>query len=390
MKIIYLLKSFAAKGGEERVMADKMNYLAEHGYEITLLTYEQGEHKLSYPLHPTIKHYDLRTRFFVITNESLGKKVYHLIALRKKFINRLCSKIMEVRADLLISTIVPLKNISLLINVKKKTGIRIWLESHLAFKATIRATDFNKNSFKYYIAKLYDRWNLQAVQHCDCLIALTNGDAENWKKYSHQVIVIPNPITHIPHELSLPKSPHRIIAVGRLHAQKGFDLLIQAFSLIANSIPDWYIDIYGHGIEEQHLKELIHSKNLGNRIFLKGVTDHIFEEYQKSQFFVLSSRYEGWGLVLLEAMACGIPCVSFRCDYGPEDIIKDKVDGILVEDGNIQEMADKILWTATHPKERNEMGKVARKKAQLYNKETIMSLWVKMLDNTNNQTYNNN
>lgn len=390
MRIIYLLKSFAAKGGEERVMADKMNYLSEHGYQITLLTYEQGEHKLAYPLHPTIRHYDLDTRFFTITKEPIAKKIFHLLVLRKIFVKRLKDKIREIQPDLLISTIIPLKNVNLLVKVKKETSINIWLESHLAYKATIRATDFNKNSFKYYIAKLYDRWNLKAIQHCDCLITLTNGDAEHWKNFCQNVKVIPNPITYIPKELTHYKTPHRIIAVGRLHAQKGFDLLIQAFSLIANSIPDWYLDIYGHGIEEQHLKELIHSKNLGNRIFLKGVTDHIFEEYQKSQFFVLSSRYEGWGLVLLEAMACGIPCVSFRCDYGPEDIIKNKVDGLLVEDGNIQEMANKILWMATHPKEQNEMGKEARKKTQLYNKETIMSLWVKMLDDINNETYNNN
>lgn len=381
MKIIYLLKSFAAKGGEERVMADKMNYLAEHGYQITLLTYEQGEHKLSYPLHPTIRHHDLNTRFFTVTKEPLGKKIFHLAALRKKFVKRLKDKIREIQPDLLISTIIPLKNANLLIKVKKETNINIWLESHLAYKATIRATDFNKKTIKYQIAKLYDRWNLKAVQHCDCLIALTNGDAEHWQNYCHNVKVIPNPITYIPKELPLYKLPHRIIAVGRLHAQKGFDLLIQAFSLIANRIPNWYIDIYGHGIEEEHLKELIKSKCLENRIHLKGETDKIFEEYQKSQLFVLSSRYEGWGLVLVESMACGTPCISFRCEYGPEDIITNNIDGLLVNDGDISDMANKILWMATHPVERQEMGKKAREKAFQYSKEIIMNNWIDLFNN---------
>ncbi len=380
MKIIYLLKSFAAKGGEERVMADKMNYLAENGYDIILITYEQGEHKMAYPLHSTIRHYDLDTRFFTVTKEPIGKKIYHLLALRKKFVKRLRDRIREIQPDLLISTINPLKNVSLLNKVKRETDISIWLESHLAYKATIRATDFNENTIKRHIAKLYDIWNLKAIQHCDCLIALTNGDAENWRRYCQNVKVIPNPITYIPKELSFSKSPNRIIAVGRLHAQKGFDLLIQAYSLIAYKIPEWHIDIFGNGIDEKNLRKMIHDKKLDDKIFLKGITNEIFKEYCQSQFLVLSSRYEGFGLVLGEAMACAIPCVSFRCEYGPEDIISNNIDGLLVDDGNVNELADKILWMATHPEERTSMGANARIKVQNYNKETIMKLWISLFE----------
>ena len=118
------------------------------------------------------------------------------------------------------------------------------------------------------------------------------------------------------------------------------DLLIEAFSLIASSIPDWHIDIYGHGIDEELLKTMIHYIQLEGRIVLRGLTDKIFDEYRRSQFFVLSSRYEGFGLVLVEAMTCGIPCVSFCCEYGPEEIINNEVDGLLVSDGNVKELAD--------------------------------------------------
>lgn len=376
MKIIYILKSFAAKGGEERVMADKMNFLASQGHEIVMVTFEQGEHGLVYPLHPSIIHKDINTRFFIVTNKSLLKKIQLLHVLRQQFILRLTDIIHQEKPDLLISTVYPLKNIRLLSKIKKATGVPFLLESHIAFKAVIRQSDFKKGTIKYYIAKIYDEWNLRAIRHCNALITLTDGDAQNWKRYSNKVEIIPNPVTNIPKQTEqTEKDPYRIIAVGRLHSQKGFDLLIEAFSMIVTSIPNWHIDIYGHGIDEELLKTMIRDKKLEGKIVLKGLTDNIFDEYRRSQFFVLSSRYEGFGLVLVEAMSCGIPCVSFRCEYGPEDIINNGIDGLLVADGNVKELAAKILWMATHDKERHDFGVKAQESVRRYNIEVIMKQW---------------
>ena len=341
-----------------------------------MVTFEQGEHELAYPLHPSIIHKDIDTRFFTVTNESLYKKIRLLINLRQQFIQRMTGIINQEKPDLLISTVYPLKNIRLLSKLKRTTGIPFLLESHIAYKAVVRQSDFKEKSLKYYIAKIYDEWNLRAIQHCDALIALTEGDAKNWKRYSDKVEVIPNPVTNIPEQTDIiEKEPYRIIAVGRLHSQKGFDLLIEAFSLIATRIPNWHIDIYGHGVDEKLLKTLIHTKKMEGRIILKGLTDKIFDEYRRSQFFVLSSRYEGFGLVLAEAMACGIPCVSFRCEYGPEDIIDNGTDGLLVADGNVKELADKILWMALHDNERHNMGAKAQENVKRYNIENIMISW---------------
>ena len=175
MKIVYLLKSFAAKGGEERVMADKMNYLAEHGHEITLITSEQGQHELVFPLHHSINHVDLDTRFFTITNLPLLKKLHSLHLMRKIYIRRLTAILNELRPDIMTSTIIPLKNIRLTTRACKATGIPLILESHLAFKATIKQNDFSKKSAKWYLAKFYDIWNLRPLRHCSQLVALTKG-----------------------------------------------------------------------------------------------------------------------------------------------------------------------------------------------------------------------
>lgn len=381
MKILYILKSFAAKGGEERVMADKMNYLAEKGNEIILITSEQGEHAFAYPLHRNISHIDLNTRFFTISNQSLVKKTISLYLMRRQFIKRLTIIVNNLRPDIITSTIVPIKNIRLITQVCKSANIPLILESHLAYKASIKQNDYASNTPKRIIAKLFDKWNLRPIRYCSRLITLTKGDADNWHKYCKSVIAIPNPVTYIPDTTNdIPKIPKRIIAVGRLHSQKGFDLLIKAFSLIASEIPEWHIDIYGNGTDKETLMKLIHERGLDARINLKGETDDIYNEYKKSQFFVLSSRYEGFGLVLIEAMSCGIPCVSFKCDYGPEDIITDGVDGILVEDGDIEDLAKKILLMATNEGKRMDMGMEARNKVMLFDKNVIMPTWIKLFE----------
>ena len=192
-----------------------------------------------------------------------------------------------------------------------------------------------------------------------------------------QVHVIPNPLTSYPRQIKdHNKTHHRIICAGRLNYQKGFDLLIEAFSLIADQCPEWHIDIFGSGDEEQALRKQLSQKGLEQRIFIHPASDHIFDEFQNSDFFVFSSRFEGWGLVLVEAMSCGIPAVSYRCDYGPEDIITDQIDGLLVTNGDINELSEKILWMIKHPEERLTMGKEARHTARKFLKEKVIQQWI--------------
>jgi glycosyltransferase involved in cell wall biosynthesis len=157
-------------------------------------------------------------------------------------------------------------------------------------------------------------------------------------------------------------------------------LLINAFGLIADQCPDWNIYIYGDGPEKEKLLLLINQKKLTERIIIKDPVSTIYEEYQQSEFYVLSSRYEGFPLVLNETMSCGIPCIAFRCKYGPEDIIVDGGNGLLVEKENIKELAKKILWMIEHIDERFRMGKTARETALRYKKSEIMRLWTDMFE----------
>ena len=125
---------------------------------------------------------------------------------------------------------------------------------------------------------------------------------------------------------------------------------------------------------------MIAQYRLENRIAILPPTKDIYIEYQKSDFYVLSSQHEGFGMVLIEAMSCGTPCLAYNCDYGPREIIDDGITGLLVEDGNIEQLAQKMLWMIEHSEERIRMGERARETIKKYDINTIMQNWVKLLN----------
>lgn len=374
MKILYILRSFALKAGTERVMSDKMNYLAEHGYEVTLVTYEQGRHAQAFPLHSSIRHIDLDTRFFVIEKYGLLKRLIMMRRMRTLFRKRLQQTLDEVRPDYYVSTTYSINLIDIILSVR--TQARKIVESHVACYTVMKSTNYNHQFMMRTLASLYDRWALGKLSKADLMVVLTKGDARDWSLYSDRVMVIPNPVTQYPdHVHPHDGNGHRIICVGRLDNQKGYDMLIDAFAMIESQCIDWHIDIFGEGSDKAMLMNKISRLALQKRIIIHSPTSEIFNEYQRSEFFVLSSRYEGLPLVLLEAMACGIPCVAFRCKYGPEDIIQDKKDGLLVNDGDVQALAEKMLWMIIHTEERLCMGRIARKNIRRFEKQTIMQQW---------------
>ena len=383
-KIVYVLKSFAVKAGTERVMSDKMNYLADHGYSVTLFTYEQGEHSLAFPLHPSIRHIDLGTRFFLVEKYGYLKRFYMMAKMRHRFRNRLQTILNEIQPDILITTTYSIKLIDIILSVKT-TACRL-VESHVACYTVKKSFDYRNKPLLRSLAVWYDRIMLGKVTQADSLITLTQGDADDWRHYTSNVIVIPNPVTYIPETISSHDGcEHRIICVGRLHEQKGFDMLIEAFALISDQCPEWKIDIYGEGSCKDMLEKRIDHYNLCGRININNPTGNIYDEYQSSDFFVLSSRYEGFALVLIEAMSCGIPCVAFRCKYGPEDIIEDGKNGLLADNGNVKDLADKMLWIIKHREERLLMGEQARKDIHKYELNAIMIKWHELFESLMNQ-----
>ncbi len=380
MRLLYITKSFAAKAGVERVLSDKMNWLAEHGYDIMLITYEQGNHPDAFVLHPSIKRNDLDARFFKLSSLPVLKRFTQYLCYRKRFVDNLQKQVDIFRPDIIITTTYQLKLLDLITRVK--TNAKKVLESHIACYKAKKSGDFPSYSLLHFFAKVYDAYFLNRVGEFDQLVALTKGDANDWKRYIKSVLVIPNPITFYPEtiEIRQKKDTHRIIAVGRLNEQKGFDLLIDAFSKIVDKCPGWNVDIFGDGGDKDKLLNLISNYHLESRITINPSTSDIYSEYFQSDFLVLSSRYEGYALVLNEAMSCSLPCIAFRCKYGPEDAITNGENGLLVLNGDTVELAKSILWLIDHDEERLLMGDKARHSSARYKKDRIMKEWVELFD----------
>jgi glycosyltransferase involved in cell wall biosynthesis len=172
----------------------------------------------------------------------------------------------------------------------------------------------------------------------------------------------------------------RIIAVGRLYGQKGFDLLAEAWAMICKQHPDWKVTIFGDGNEKAQIEACIRRLGVEDSLTIHPSVSDIYGEYLQSDFLVLSSRVEGFGLVLIEAMSCGIPCVSFNCPLGPGEIVTDGVDGLLARNGDVSHLAEQMEYMITHPEARLEMGKAAIRKAQQYDKEKIMRQWMQLFE----------
>ena len=232
------------------------------------------------------------------------------------------------------------------------------------------------------VAKLFDLWHFSKINKAKVLVTLTEADKKDWGKHiATDIMVIPNMVTCYPDKITpYIERPKRIICAGRLDEQKGFDYLIEAWALIAKKFPDWKIDIFGHGDLKDALNKMIANRKLENQMEIHNPTDRIYDEYMNSSLYVMSSRYEGLPLVLIEAMSCGLPCVSFNCPNGPSEIISNGEDGLIVPFGNISELAKSIEWMITHKEERERMSQNSREKVKYYLAENIMPQWVELFN----------
>ena len=212
-----------------------------------------------------------------------------------------------------------------------------------------------------------------SVRNLDALVLLTQHDADSWAGLT-RTIVIPNSLPFYPQQGSS-CSNKRVIFVGRLNEQKGLEYLIKTWEKVCRKHPDWELHMFGEGEQREMLEGLIHSKRLDDVVIIHKPTQKIMQEYLNSSIFLLTSRFEGFGMVLVEAMACGLPVVSFDCPWGPADIINDGEDGFLVEYLNTNEAAQRVCQLIEDPHLRKEMGAKARANVRRYDRDAVMRQW---------------
>lgn len=372
MKVLYVIDSLASKGGAERILTEKMNYLVSRfGYEVTVVTCHQNVDTLpnTYDLLPQVRQVNLCIPFYVQYKVGYPRRFFVKLKIRRQLVHDLTACVLQEDPDILIGVSYFDADIVCGIPCRAKKII----ESHDARPFTLQRQGLSR----YWFSDLYMKWFRrryfsQIEQRADVVVTLTQGDALEWNK-AKRVTVIPN-FSIMPVTAFSTGEEKRVLAIGRLEWQKGFDLLIDAWTIISPQHLDWRLDIIGTGMLEEDLKRRISDAGLTN-VQIYPFTSQISKEYARSSLFVLSSRFEGFSLVLLEAMRHGVPCVSFDCPYGPSDVLVDGISGLLANNDDSSDLAAKMGQLMGDNTLRKRMATAAIERAKTFNVDEIMQKW---------------
>lgn len=371
MKIIYCLKSTFNSGGMERIVIAKANHFAQMGNKVWIVTTDQKGQNPFFFIENTISTPDLNINYDDIEHLPFFKKLIlrQIKIVRHK--NELQTLINNIKPDIIISTFG--NEISFL--HKLKTQAKKIAEIH--FSGNYRLL-LNQNRLRRLANKWLTYRFKQNVKHYDAFVCLTKEDKRNWEGVKN-LYVIPNFINS--------KSDHpailenkSVISVGRLNYQKGYDRLVEAWKHVAEQYPDWTLQIYGSGELKEELENQIRLYGLQSSILINPPTNDIYNRLMASSIYVLSSRYEGLPMVLLEAMACGLPIVSFDCQCGPKDLLANKNAGILIPKGDIDGLSKAIISLISNKDKRQSMGISSYSEADKYLFNNIINRWVSLFE----------
>ncbi|NDV47268.1 glycosyltransferase family 4 protein [Paludibacter sp. 221] len=373
MKLLYFIPALYNSGGMERVLSEKMNYLVReyNNYEIIVVTTEQLGRPVFFPLDEQIKQIHLDIDFNNHYQEPLLKKFIHHKQKLKSYKKNIIQILSEHKPDICISLCG--KEIEFLYKIKDST-IKI-AEIHFSMNVREQFISRKGNYLWKMLGKIRTLQLKKQTKSLDKLVVLTQNDKKQWEKTHKNIIVISNPNPLKPKEYLYNNESRTVISVGRLDYQKGYDRLIDTWKIVAEKYPDWQLNIFGSGEDKNALTKQIKQNHLEKDIHLKGISNKIEEEYYKSSFYVMSSRYEGLPMVLIEAMACGLPAISFDCEHGPREIIVNDMNGFLVPAFDINGLAEKIILLIENEEKRIEMSFNAYETVKTYNISAIMKQW---------------
>lgn len=365
MKILYLFRSLAVWGGIERILVDKMNaFISQKDMEVYLLTTDQGQHPNPYLINDNVVIEDLNINFHHKYRYSLIKRLwvgYQKTILYERLLN---SRLQIIKPDVIVCTTSdPIRSI-----IKVKGTVPLIVESHSICTRTI-------NQGKVWLLQLINRYRfLRAIKEANVLVALTEGDASEWRKYHSSVVVIPNFI-HRESGVQASLESKRVIFVGRFDYQKRVQDALLIWEKVSERFPDWILDIYGEGEMNCEIERKVACMENVN---LHQPTEKIYDCYRSSSVLILTSLFEPFGLVMPEAMSCGLPVVAYGCPYGPASIITDGHNGFLIPNRNKDVFVEKLCSLLSDSDLRRQMGCAARKCSMKYQPEYVIPLWLSL------------
>ncbi len=353
-KIAYIINGLWNSAGMERVFTTRANFLCKY-FDITFITRGQGDRPDYFTLDESIHRIDI------------PESVSYIDALRKV--------LLENRYDITVAT----GGIESHFLYKIKDGSKKIYEFHFSYDISKIWKKDIKNPIRRFFAIQYQKFGrLYVACHYDKVVVLSKTDCKKWKRWIPKATYIYNPSTVTCEQISTCEKKS-VIAVGRLSFEKGFDYLIDVWKIINQRFPDWILDMYGHGELKKELQNRIDTSGLSAVIKLKGVTNDIVTEYQSHSIYIMTSRNEGFPLVLIEASSCGLPIVSFDCPNGPNEIVMHGDNGFLVSPvGNVKMMASYLMQLMSDKTLRKRMGCCSFELSKRFKLENIASEWINL------------
>ena len=369
MKIVYTINAIYNSGGMERVLMTKANYLSTVvGHEITIVTSQQHKRTNFFPFSEHIRLYDLGINY----DDVKGNLVFRTIIKwkkKRKHKHLLTNYLHEIKPDICISMFD--YDFSFLYQIKD--GSKKVLEFHFCKEQKI--IEASNIVMRYLQFLRIWSWK-RMVSKYDKFVVLTDEDKYSWGNLKN-IKVIKNPILTIP-DVKANLESKRVLSIGRISYQKGFDRLIKAWKIVTSHFPDWELNIVGGG-DATRLRKLIQDLGIADSVKIKPATKKIEQEYLCSSIFAMTSRYEGLPMVLLEAMSYGIPIVSFAFPCGPKDLIQPPY-GTLVNNGDINGLASALIDWMSSKEKRKAGGINACEYVSQFAQEQIMKQWLALFE----------
>ena len=354
MRLAYCIHALNLSGGIERVLTTKANYLADVlGYEVHIITARQKGRKEFFKLSEKIVRHDLdaNDRIFVF-----------------KYRKRLDSLLEKIRPDI---TVTVCDNGLYALAGCENAGIKVG-EFHFSHEKFLMK--YGSNAMGRFYASLRTKRLENAVRKLDRFVVLTKADKADWEKVRPDVEQIYNPLSFVSEDVS-PLTRKRCIAAGRLESQKNFKDLITAWKTVDGRHPDWALSIYGNGSQKDALQSQINSEGLKGKVTLEGNTSDMRKEMLDSSCLVMSSRFEGFPMILLEALTTGLPIVSYDCPKGPSEIVTIGANGYLAEVGDTATLAQGICSVISNEELRSRFGAESKRRSENFMLDRIMVKW---------------
>lgn len=374
MKILYCMCSLYNPGGMERVLLNKVRYLREKmGWDVSIVTTDQHGKPTFYPFPEGVRIIDLGINYTDDNGKNPILKTLEYLRRRRKHRKALTEVLLRERPDI-VDSLYPSES-SFIPSIKD--GSRKVLELH--FNKFFRL-QYGRKGLLGLADRIRTRLDERIVRRFDRFVVLTEEDKGYWGDL-HNIKVIPNAAIAAEAERS-DCTAHRVIAVGRLDYQKGFDRLIEAWRIVKKESDyyDWRLDIFGQGEWKEVLNRIINNYGLSDSTRINSPTNGIWNEYASSSLLVMSSHFEGLPMVMIEAMTCGLPPVTFDFKCGPKDIIDNGRNGLLVPEGDIPGLAEAMMALMRDDTLRRKMGDEAQRIREKFSEEKVMGSWIELFE----------